>query len=145
MPPQRKPLPHIDQWNRPFWEGARAGQLRMQRCTNCSQFRFPPAPLCAGCGCMEFKWAALSGYGSIFSWVVFHKAYFPGFADEIPYAVVLVELDEGPQLYGNLPGTLPSDIRIGMRVETRFIPVSDDISLPQFVTCLSAPASTVGS
>ena len=143
MSTRPKPLPVVDDWNRPFWEAARAGKLCMQCCRGCGEFRFPPASVCAHCGALEFDWKSLSGSGSVVSYVVFHKAYFPGFADEVPYAVVLVKLTEGPQLYGNVLNVAPKDIHIGMRVETRFVKINDTVSLPQFVAW-SAPTVSDG-
>ena len=38
------------------------------------------------------------------SWVVYHRAYHPAFADRVPYNVVVAELDEGPRLITNVVG-----------------------------------------
>ena len=40
-----------------------------------------------------------SGRGRIFSYVVYHRVYHPAFAQEVPYAVAVIELDEGPRMY----------------------------------------------
>ena len=128
----RKPLPRITPDNRPFWEGARRHELRLQRCEGCGRFRYPPGPVCPGCLSERAEWSRMSGRGAVSSWVVFHKAYFPAFADEIPYAVVQVELEEGPRLTANLVDVPPAEIRIGLPVEVVFDDVTPEISLPRF-------------
>jgi len=125
-----RPLPLIDDLNRPYWEAAQHAELSMQRCSQCAAFRYPPAPVCAHCGSADYEWARLSGRGSVNSFVVFHRAYLAGF--DVPYAVALVDLEEGPKLYANLVDVPLDSITIGMPVEARFVPVSQDISLVQF-------------
>lgn len=36
------------------------------------------------------------------SWVVYHIAYHPAFANRLPYNVAVVELDEGPRMISNV-------------------------------------------
>jgi uncharacterized OB-fold protein len=61
-----------------------------------------------------------------------HQVYHPGFAAEVPYAVVVIELDEGARLVSNLVDCPPADIRAGMPVEVVFDDVAPDVSLPKF-------------
>lgn len=69
----------------------------------------------------------------MFSYNVMHQVYHPGFAAEVPYAVVLVKLDEGPKLNSNLVGVAHADIRVGMRVRVTFERLTDEVTLPKFV------------
>ncbi len=127
-----KPLPRLDDPNRPHWEGALAGELRLQQCAGCGLHRFPARRHCAGCGSQESHWTAVSGRGTVWSHCLFHKAYFPGFSGELPYNVVLVKLEEGALLYSNLVGVPNERIRIGMAVEAHFERVSDEVALVKF-------------
>jgi Predicted nucleic-acid-binding protein containing a Zn-ribbon len=68
----------------------------------------------------------------VYSWTVTHRPIDPGFADELPYAILVVETDEGPRLVGNLRGLAPSELRIGLAVEIVFEPVADNIALTHF-------------
>ena len=74
----------------------------MQRCTACSRYRYPVSPVCADCDSDGYEWAQVSGRGKIVSWVVFHRCYFPCFADEMPYNVAMIALDEGPIMVSNV-------------------------------------------
>ncbi len=132
MSDYRKPLPRITPENRPFWDATRRHELRLQRCGDCGRFRYPPAPVCPGCLSETTEWAPVSGRGTVSTWVVFHRRYFDAFADDIPYNVVQVQLDEGPRLTANLVGVPNDEITIGMPVEVVFDDVTPEISLPRF-------------
>lgn len=127
-----KPLPHLDGPNRPFWTGARAGILMLQHCLDCAVWRFPAARYCPRCRGERVEWAAVSGGGTITSFCVFHKVYFAGFAEEAPYAVIQVLLDEGVQLFSNLVDVPNDRIQIGARVTAHFEKVTPEISLVKF-------------
>lgn len=127
-----KPLPRITPDNRPFWDAARRHQLALQRCADCARFRYPPAPVCAECLSDRAEWTAVSGRGTVSTFVVFHQRFFPSFAPDIPYNVVQVELDEGPRLTANLVDVPNAEIGIGMRVQVVFDDVTPEVSLPRF-------------
>jgi uncharacterized OB-fold protein len=68
----------------------------------------------------------------VFSYVVYHRVYHPAFAQEVPYAVAVVELDEGPRMYTNVIGIPHDKIVCDMRVEVAYEPITDAITLPKF-------------
>lgn len=123
-----KPEPVRDLWNAPFWDGCKAGQLRIQFCTEAGKFFFPPAPVSPFTGRRSWEWRTASGRGTLWSFVVFHQNYFAGFADEVPYPVLMVKLDEGPFLLTNLRGQSRDALKIGQRLGVVF----DEAGLPQF-------------
>lgn len=127
-----KPIPIIIDENRPFWEATRRGELQLQCCRDCGAYRYPPNVLCVECGSTAFDWKPVSGRGKVYSFVIFHRAYHPGFAGEVPYAVACIELAEGPRLMSNIVGIPPDQIRCDMPVEVVFEPITDEISLPKF-------------
>lgn len=127
-----KPLPRITADNAPFFDGLKAGELRLQRCKDCERFHYPPGPVCPHCFSETVEWTRTSGRGTISSWVVVHKAWFPAFEAEIPYNVVQVELEEGPRLTANAVDIAPDALEIGMRVEAVFDPVTKDQTLLRF-------------
>ena len=124
-----KPRPRIDGPNAPFWAGAREQRLMLQTCLGCGSQRFPAAPICAKCRDERSEWRASSGRGVIESYCTFHKAYWPGFKDDVPYDVIQVRLDEGVQLFSNLVNAKPA---IGMRVAVVFDRVDDELTLVKF-------------
>jgi hypothetical protein len=127
-----KPLPTLSDENRPFWEACRAGRLSLQRCDSCAHLRYPISPVCPRCLSAGFEWTPVSGRGSVFSYIVFHKAYHPGFKAELPYNVALVQLNEGPRMYSNIVGTPNDQVRIGDPVEVVFDAATDEVTIPKF-------------
>jgi hypothetical protein len=127
-----RPLPRLDDANAPFWQGAQAGELRLQQCAGCGAYRFPARRHCARCGGEEHRWTAVSGRGTVWSHCLFHKSYFPGLAADTPYNVVLVKLEEGPMLFSNLVGVPNEELRIGMPVLPHFERVTDAVVLIKF-------------
>jgi hypothetical protein len=126
-----KPLPMPTEDSAPYWEGARAGTLRAQRCDDCGFLRWPPASHCARCLSPRHRWVELSGRGRVYSWIVVHKSQHPAFWGD-PFNVAIVELDEGPRLHTNLIDVDPARIEIGMPVEVVFEKQDDQITLPKF-------------
>jgi acetyl-CoA acetyltransferase len=83
-----------------------------------------------------WEWAASSGRGKIYSWTVVHQAMHPAVADEVPHAVVVVELEEGVRMVSRTRDVDPATLALALPVRVRFERVSDEFVLPFF-----APAS----
>ena len=132
MPELSKPIPAITPDMREFFDGARAGRLMVQKCDSCGKLRFPAHDLCSKCNSTDSQWVPVSGRGEVFSFSIMHQLYHPGFAKEVPYAVVMVELEEGCKFVSNLLGVQPHDIKCGMPVEVTFEKLSDEVSMPKF-------------
>ena len=133
MSDSAKPLPPEDAANRPFWDGAKRRVLMLQCCLDCGRHRFPAARYCARCRGERSEWVATSGAGVVESFCTFHKAYWPGFEREVPYAVVQVRLDEGVRLFSNLVDVPRDRIKSGMRVRAHFDAVTPEVTLVKFV------------
>ena len=116
-----------------FYAHLAAGALKLQRCNACGTWRHPPRILCGRCGSADWQWSPTSGRGILFSWTITHQMLFPPFADDLPYAVVVVELEEGPRLVTALRGIDHAALRLDLPVELRIARVSDAIGLHYFV------------
>ena len=127
-----KPLPQPGPDMVPFFEAARRHELVVQRCAGCNTMRFPARAICSRCLARDAAWVPVSGRGTVFSFAIMHQAVHPGFAAEVPYAVVVIQLDEGPRLLSNLIDCPTGDVRIGMPVEVTFDDVAPDVTLPKF-------------
>ena len=131
-PPSPKPIPEASAVLAPYFEAARAGRLVVQRCAGCGALRFPPRELCSACLATDATWQEVSGRGEIFSYNVMHQVYHPGFAADVPYAVIVVKLEEGPKITSNLVDCPVREIAIGMPVEVVFEELSREVTLPKF-------------
>jgi uncharacterized OB-fold protein len=127
-----KPIPHATGDLAPFFAAAKRCQLVVQRCASCGLLRFPARELCSRCWSRDAEWTAVSGRGEVYSFYWMHQLYHPGFAGEIPYAVVVVRLEEGPHVTSNVIGCSRGELRVGMPVEVVFEDLSDDVALPKF-------------
>ncbi len=128
----QKPVPGINKLNKDFWEATRRHELVLQSCRKCGSYRYPAGLICPECLSDELVWRKVSGRGVVYTWTVFHRAYHPAFVDDLPYAVVAVELEEGPRIVTNLVDCKLENIKIGMPVEVVFEDINDEISLPKF-------------
>jgi len=81
---------------------------------------------------MDATWTKLNGKGKVFSYIVFRIPYHESYKEDIPYAVAIIQLDEGPRMESNLIVSDLEDIRIDMLVEVFFDDVTHGISLPKF-------------
>ena len=124
-----RPLPTPE--TKHFWDGARVGELHLQRCDACANVYFPPRPFCPACASREVSVFAASGRATLYSYVIHHRPV-PGFTP--PYAIAVVELAEGPRMMTNIvecPQT-PEALVLDMPVEVVFEPQTDTITLPLF-------------
>ncbi|HEX2315973.1 MAG TPA: OB-fold domain-containing protein [Thermomonospora sp.] len=120
-----------------FWEGAHKGELRIQRCADCGALRHPPGPMCPHCHSVNRDHTVASGRGVVHSYVVHHHPPVPGRTP--PYAVALIELEEGVRMVGNVLGCPPEDVAIGMPVTVTFERIDDDLVLPQWTPADADP------
>ncbi len=127
-----KPLPVLEGLSGEFYAWCRQGELRFQRCTDCGTFRHVPRELCAQCNSFAWEWARSSGRGTVYTWTVVQRALHPAFVDATPLAPVVVEMEEGVRLLGNMIDCAPQELAIGMPVEVEFEAVTPEVSLPRF-------------
>lgn len=121
-------LPDVtDPVSAPFWRGLRERAIRVQRCSACGALRYPPLAGCPECLGQTAEWIEVRPAGSVWSYAVYHRALQPAFADEIPYTVVVVELDDGPRITARMVrGSGP--ITVGTRVAAVFEDVTADVT-----------------
>lgn len=100
----------------PFWEHAENGELLFQHCLACGLNQLYPRGVCRRCWSDDLGWVAAAGTGTVWTVTVIHKPSHPAWADEAPYAVAIVELDEGPRLTTRVLGCAPEDVIVGARV-----------------------------
>lgn len=115
-----------------YWEGARQGRLVLQRCTRCGTVRHYPRLMCAACQSMGTEPLLATGRGTVHSWTISHHPFAPEFADQVPYTLLTVDLDEGVRALGRLIGNPP--LRIGLPVAIEFRPGEDGRPLPWFAS-----------
>ncbi len=131
---QAKPRPLVDDLTRPFWDAAKEHRLVIQRCQACSYFNHPPRQVCDACHGGELAFEQVSGRGTIYSFSVMHQPNVAGFADELPYLNILIELEEQQRLFlvSHLPDSEREHVQIGRKVEVYFEDIDAELTLPKF-------------
>ena len=133
-----RPLPVLTLANKEFWDATKRHELRIQRCLECKNFWYPISDMCPFCHSRDYEWAKTSGKGVVDSWIVYYQPMHPYYHTtevphlKIPYAVVQVQLEEGPRVFGNILDTDVKDIKSGMPVRLDFEEVNDEVTLPQW-------------
>ena len=129
---ERKPLPVPDADTRAYWEGLREGRLLLQHCRACGGVQFYQQAICRACGSEEIEHRPASGRGRVHSFSVVHRAPGPAFRNDVPYCVLLVELEEGPRMVSSLTGGDPMAVSFDMEVELVCERQDEKITLPRF-------------
>jgi uncharacterized OB-fold protein len=116
-----KPSPVPTPETAPYWEGAARGELTLPRCTSCEQFFFYPRSTCPECGSGDTEWQRVSGLGTLHTYLITHVAA-PGFADDVPMAIAVVQLAEGPRMMSNIVGidNAPDTLILDMPLQVTF-------------------------
>ncbi|MEE9285708.1 MAG: OB-fold domain-containing protein [Dehalococcoidia bacterium] len=133
----QKPLPRPTGDTQPFWEFCKKHELRFQRCSKCGTYRHYPRPLCAECGSFDYEWAQVAPKGTVHTWVTAHRAFHPGFKEDLPLPIVIVDVDEAPgvRMMGNFnDGTKHEDLAVGAPVTIVFDDVTEEWTLPKFAS-----------
>jgi uncharacterized OB-fold protein len=129
-----RPIPVPDDLSQPFWTGARNGVLVIQHCDTCGKYYHPPTVICPQCQSTSLGSREVSGRGRIVAKAVMHEGRVSGFEDKVPYACVLVELEEQRSLIlgANLLGAAHDAVHVGQPVRVTFETIAPDVVLPQF-------------
>jgi uncharacterized OB-fold protein len=91
------PVPTSD--SHEFWAGCDAGRLLLRRCLACERVYYYPRLACPRCSARDQEWIEASGRGHVHSHTtVFTSFYGPDWEGELPYTVLLVDLEEGPRM-----------------------------------------------
>jgi uncharacterized OB-fold protein len=124
-------LPRITPETEHFWAGTRGGVLMIQRCSACAHDYFPPRPFCPRCSSRQVSPVVASGRATLLSYAISARPA-PGIA--APYAIAIVELEEGPRMMSNIvncPQT-PEALVLDMPLRVVFERQSEEITLPLF-------------
>lgn len=116
----------------PFFDGCAENQLRIQRCTSCERPYFYPRPVCPHCGSRHVEWFTASGDATLYSYSINHRPA-PGFEDDAPYAIAVVELAEGPRMMTSIVGipNTPEALELDMPLRVQF-EKRGDVTIPVF-------------
>jgi hypothetical protein len=136
-----KPVPVPDPASAFFWEGAARGELLIQQCAGCRSYQYPPTVVCEKCQSRGVRPTRVSGRGTLYSLTVLHQAFLPIFAEDLPFTIALVDLDDAPgaRMLTNIVDAAPDSLSAGDPLEVVFEP-RGEYALPQFRPARARPA-----
>ena len=131
----RKPIPDPVPETEFFWRKAKEHELWIQRCIRCDDAFFYPRLRCPLPGCMsdQVEWFQASGRGTLFTYMINHRPA-PGFETDAPYAIAIIQLEEGPRMMGNIVGieNTPENLVLDMPLKVVFTDATDEIAIPNW-------------
>jgi uncharacterized protein len=115
----------------PFWTATRDHRLTYQVCQSCGRSVFFPRLHCPYCGSSHLVEKVSSGEGVLYTYTVIRQHTDPFFRSLLPYAVGMVDLDEGFRMMAPVLAPDPGAIEVGRRVHLEWEDHTD-WSLPTF-------------
>jgi len=128
-----KPIPFLRGEERAWFDAARESRLMFQQCESCGAVPNYPRSVCPTCWSPALQERTSAGHGIVYSFTTQYRPGAPGFADEVPYTLALVELDEGFRVLADLRDCPDEDLAVGLPVRAIFDEVSPNFTLPRFV------------
>jgi uncharacterized protein len=135
-PDAAKPMPVPDDLSAGYWEAAAAGTLALPRCAVCGRYALPPTAVCPNCASSEPRYTTqpVEGGGTVRSWTIVRDSFLPGFADDVPYVLVDVELDaqSSIRMIGRLVDGVDAPLAVGNHVLVTFDQLAEGVAVPAF-------------
>ena len=117
------PLPLMQGLHGEFYRHCAAGRLSFQRCSDCGRWRHVPREICPACSSWNWSWEQSSGHGTVYTYTIAERPMHPAFAEQCPYAAVVVEMEEGVRLLSRVVDCPPSELEIGAAVTVEYLNV----------------------
>lgn len=105
---------------KPYEEGLRQHKLLLPWCKSCGKPHFYPRSACPHCWSEEYEWRNAKGTGTVHSFTITRANPPTAFADALPYAIAILDLDEGVRMLTNIIDWADG-LAIGDRVSVSFV------------------------
>jgi uncharacterized protein len=114
-----------------FYKFLTKSKLMAGKCVKCGKIHLPPRPLCDNCYSQQFEWLPISGKGKLVTYTVIHVAP-QQFQHLAPYAVGIVQLENGLKIPGMVNGVPHEQLKVGMELTLDFGTCSTTQTWPQW-------------
>lgn len=105
---------------KPFHDGLKENRLLLPWCKACGKPHFYPRSACPHCWGEEYDWREAAGTGVIHTCTVVRNNPPPAWVSRLPYAIAIIDLDEGVRLLSNIVDDF-EEMEIGDPVALQFI------------------------
>jgi uncharacterized protein len=126
-----KPMPEADEASAAFYDAAARGILMIKACGRCSAMLRPDATFCSECLSEDLSWKESSGRGTLFTFGIMHQK-FPGFENDVPYNIAVVQLEEGPRMSSNIVNCDNDALQVGMPLRVVFQDAGNGTPIPRW-------------
>lgn len=124
-----------------WWAGIDNGKILFQRCGHCGTPIFYPRLACVQCLSSDLEWQECGGHGKIYALTRVHRAPAKEHAVQVPYTVILADMDEGFRLMAKLKKGVEAQAAVGVRVRACMETLEDGRLVPCFLL-LDPPVSS---
>tara|TARA_Y100000590_G_scaffold268319_1_gene301369 strand:- start:6221 stop:6628 length:408 start_codon:yes stop_codon:yes gene_type:complete len=123
-----------DDFTKPYYDACNQGKLVIQNCKSCNILQHPPAPACRECNASDMEWKEVSGRGTIYEYGVIHDCPVASLQADQPFnvAVIMLDEDQGIQMYSHLPGVPADEVPVGSKVEVIFEETPNGQKVPEW-------------
>jgi uncharacterized OB-fold protein len=121
----------------PFWEACEDGRFLLHRCNRCG-CHYWPASRCVEHGDEDMQWVEACGRGRVYTYTVMHRAYTAQQKDQVPFAIAVVQLEEGPFFHSNILDCACDAVTVDMAVEVVLVAHESGLTIPQFRPAVDA-------
>ena len=122
-----------------FYKNINQGKLLAGKCSKCGKIHLPPRPLCDNCYSKDFEWAQVPHNGKLLTYTIIHIAP-TQFQSMAPYAMGIIQLENGSKLPGMIKCVDLAQIKIGMDLTMDFGTCAATQSWPQWPRYYFKPA-----
>lgn len=129
-----RPVPLPDHRSEQFYSAAAEGRLLVQRCEGCGALQFYPRGHCTRCFASNLKWSEVSGRATLHTYSVVHRTPNVEFADDVPYVLAIVDLEEGVRMTSRVVDVAAEHLRCDMPLQVVFRPIAEDGPVMPFFT-----------
>ncbi|WP_010677616.1 Zn-ribbon domain-containing OB-fold protein [Bacillus timonensis] len=120
------PGPTVTPFTKPFWDAVARQEFILQKCKDCGEWVFYPRSHCPHCLSNQLEWTPASGKGKLKTWSIVHRPGHPAWAAVAPYALGVVELEEGPTMLTHLLVDPNQEFKIGLPLKVKYIKINEE-------------------
>jgi len=114
-----------------FYKYVKEKKIMGAQCRKCGQLILPPRPMCPKCLSRDLQWKESPRRGRLLTYTVIHVSP-QQFQSLAPYAVGIIELENGAHLVGMVKGVDVDQIKVGMELTVDFEDASTNVEWPQW-------------
>ena len=127
-----KPVPIKDEISEPWFEAAARGELLLQRSKGTGEYQLYPRGHALKTLEPDLEWVPASGRGKLHTFSVVLRTANQEFAEDCPYVLAIIELEEGPRMMSRIVETPLDDLRCELPVAVVFRELHDGTAMPYF-------------